>query len=161
MPISRLKTAVGAMTAVGLLTTAFVTNWEGIRLYAYRDVIGVWTACQGITKDIKPGMKFTRSQCDALFIDELAKHEAGMRACLNDPDSIPVKPYVAMVSVTFNIGTGGFCRSSMARLINAGDLRGACETLSLYVKAGGRTIQGLVNRRAAERRLCMEGLDNA
>lgn len=157
---SRLKTAAGAITAIGVLAGAFVTNWEGIKLYAYKDVIGVWTACQGLTKGIKPGMKFTREQCDVLFIEALTEHEAGMRKCLKAPDALPVKTYVAFVSITYNIGVGGFCRSSMARKANAGDLVGACNALTLYNKAGGQVIRGLVNRRAAEKKLCLEGVAN-
>lgn len=155
---SRLKTAAGAITALGMLAAGFVGNWEGLRLYAYKDVIGVWTACYGETKGIKPGMKFTKEQCDIMFIGSLAEHEAGMRRCLKAPDAIPEKTYVAFVSATYNIGVAGFCGSSMARKANAGDLRGACNSLSLWNKAGGRVVKGLVNRRAAEKKLCLEGL---
>lgn len=148
----------GAAAALGMLAIGFVGNWEGLRLYAYQDVVGVWTACYGETKGVRPGMKFTKEQCDVMFIDSLAEHEAGMRRCLKAPDSLPDKTYVAFVSATYNIGVGGFCGSSMARRANAGDLRGACEALMLWTKAGGRVVQGLVNRRKAERKLCLEGL---
>lgn len=156
---SRLVGAgTGAITGAGLLAIAVVGNWEGLRLYAYQDVVGVWTACYGETAGIKPGMKFTQEQCDVMFIGSLAEHEAGMRGCLAAPDTLPEKSYVSMVSVTYNIGVGAFCGSSMARKINAGDVRGACDALMLWVKAGGKVVQGLVNRRTAERKLCLEGL---
>lgn len=148
----------GAITGAGMLAIAIVGNWEGLRLYAYQDVVGVWTACYGETKGIKPGMRFTRDQCNIMLIGSLAEHEAGMRRCLKAPDSLPEKSYVAFVSATYNIGVGGFCGSSMARRINAGDVRGACDALMMWVRAGGRVVQGLVNRRTAERKLCLEGL---
>lgn len=148
----------GAITGAGMLAIAIVGNWEGLRLHAYQDVIGVWTACYGETKGVRPGMKFTKERCDVMFIGSLAEHEAGMRGCLKVPDSLPDKTYVAFVSATYNIGVGGFCGSSMARRANAGDLRGACDALMMWVKAGGRTVKGLVNRRTAERKLCLEGL---
>lgn len=148
----------GAITGAGMLAIAIVGNWEGLRLYAYQDVVGVWTACYGETKGVRPGMRFTKEQCDVMFIGSLAEHEAGMRRCLKAPDSLPDKTYVAFVSATYNIGVAGFCGSSMARRANTGDLRGACEALMLWTKAGGRVVQGLVNRRAAERKLCLEGL---
>ncbi len=154
---SRLVGA-GAITGAGMLAISVVGNWEGLRLYAYRDVIGVWTACYGETAGIRPGMKFTQEQCDVMFIGSLAEHEAGMRACLKAPDALPEKSYVAFVSATYNIGVGAFCGSSMARKVNVGDVRGACEALMLWVKAGGKVVQGLVNRRSAERKLCLEGL---
>lgn len=156
---SRLRNgALGAATALGLMTVAVTGNYEGLRLYAYQDVIGVWTACYGETNGIRKGMKFTHEQCDVMFLDRLAEHEAGMRVCLKSPDSIPDKPYVAFVSVTYNIGVGAWCKSSMARLVNAGNIRGACDALLAWNKAGGRVIKGLTKRRETERALCLSGL---
>ena len=155
---SRLATAAGVITALGILTVAVTTQFEGVRLYAYQDVVGVWTACQGVTKNIHKGMKFTREACDILFIEELEKHEAGMRSCLHDPDAVPEKTYVAFVSFTYNVGTGGFCKSSVARRWNAGDPVGACNALLAWNKAGGRVIGGLTRRRKMERELCFKGL---
>lgn len=150
--------ALGAATALGLLVIGITGQWEGLRLVAYQDVVGVWTACHGETKGIRRGMKFTREQCDVMFLDRLTEHEQGMRACLKAPDAIPEKSYVAFVSVTYNIGVSGWCKSSMARLVNSGNLRGACDALLNWNKAGGRVIKGLTNRRVAERKLCLEGL---
>ena len=150
--------ATGAITAIGVATIGVVGPWEGLRLVAYQDVVGVWTACYGETKGIKPGMRFSEEACDVMFIGSLTEHEAGMRQCLKAPDALPDKTYVAFVSVTYNIGTGAFCGSSMARRANAGDLVGACEALTAWNKAGGKVVQGLTNRRIAERKLCLEGL---
>lgn len=155
---SRLRKAGIGLTAAGGLAIALVGGWEGLKLSSYRDVIGVWTACYGETRGIKPGMRFTKAQCDTMLIDGLEDFEAGMRACLTRPDAIPEKPYVAFLSLAYNVGTGTFCQSSVAKKANAGDLRGACDALMLYVNAGGRRIQGLVNRRTAERKLCLEGV---
>jgi lysozyme len=81
-----------------------------------------------------------------------------MRKCLKNPGAIPGKSYVAFVSLTYNIGVGAFCRSTARKRLNRGDIRGACNAAKWFNKAGGRTIKGLVNRRAAEHRLCLEGL---
>ena len=148
----------GAITAAGALAIAVVGNYEGLRLYAYKDVVGVWTACYGETKGIRGGMKFTKEQCDVMFIGGLARHEAGMRKCLTFPDMLPVKTYVAFLSLTYNIGTGGFCTSSIARDANAGRLATACNNLMRFVKAKGRTLKGLVTRRTQERKLCLDGV---
>ena len=102
-----------------------------------------------------PGLRFTKVQCDSKLAGSLAEHERGMRSCLADPDSLPDKIYVADLSLTYNIGVGAFCRSSIARKTNAGDLRGTCDAISLYNKAGGRTVLGLTNRRTKERLLCL------
>lgn len=66
-----------------------------------------------------------------------------------------VNQYSAMASATFNIGVSAFCGSTMARKANQGDRAGSCKALLMWVYAGGRKIQGLVNRRNAEYRLCM------
>ena len=143
---------------VGAAVIALVGIWEGLRLTAYRDVVGVPTVCYGETYGVKLGDKHTKAECDAMLMRSLRKHEAGMRKCLKDPDAIPGKSYVAFVSLTYNIGVGAFCRSTARKRLNRGDIRGACNAGKWFNKAGGRTIKGLVNRRAAEHRLCLEGL---
>ena len=144
---------------VGAAAIALVGAWEGLRLTAYRDMAGIPTVCYGETLGVKLGDKHTKAECDAMLLSSLKKHEAGMRKCLKAPDAIPAKSYVAFVSLTYNIGVGAFCRSTAARRLNAGDVRGACDAATWFKKAGGRTIPGLVNRRSAEHALCLEGLD--
>lgn len=144
--------------AAAILAIAAVGGAEGLSLTTYQDVVGVWTGCYGETKGMKPGMRFTRAQCDRMLLWSLVEHETGMRACLDDPDALPDKIYVAMLSGTYNFGVATFCRSSMARRINEGDLAGACDALLLYDKARGKTIRGLTNRRQKEHKLCREGL---
>ncbi|HWU19391.1 MAG TPA: lysozyme [Devosia sp.] len=158
MATSRLRNLAGALTAAGLLAVAFVGGWEGLRLKSYPDIIGVWTACYGSTENIRPGMQFTKAQCDELLVDDLVEHEAGLRRCLKSPDTIPVKSYVAFVSWTFNVGVYNACHSTLVRKVNAGDVAGACNELPRWNRAGGKVVQGLINRRADERRLCLEGV---
>ncbi|WP_069445607.1 glycoside hydrolase family protein [Methyloceanibacter stevinii] len=156
---TRLKGPTGALTALAILAISIIGGYEGLRLYSYKDVVGVWTACFGETEGIKPGMRFTREQCDRMFVDSgLTRHERALRRCLTSPDEVPMKTYVAMLSLAYNIGEGGFCRSSVVRRWNAGDHYGACDAFLMWNKAGGRVVQGLVNRRKSERKLCIEGL---
>ncbi len=158
---TRLKAGAGsaaAITLAGALAAQTVGGFEGLRLYAYRDVIGVVTACYGETAGIKMGMLFSKETCNNMLVDSLIKHEQGMRACMAAPDALPIKVYVADLSLTYNIGTGGFCNSTVVRLQNVGDLRASCEVFRRYNRAGGRVIQGLVTRREAERKLCLEGI---
>lgn len=158
---SRLVGAAGAVTALGMLAVATIGQFEGLRLVAYQDVIGVWTACYGETKGVAPGMKFTKDQCDVMFVASLAEHEAGMRACLAAPDTLPVEVYVADLSLAYNIGVGGFCRSSIAGYQNAGRIAASCDRFLLYDKAGGKVVAGLARRRQAERALCLKGARSA
>jgi len=152
----KTRTRLAGAAAAG--TIALVGAWEGLRLTAYRDIVGVPTVCYGETRGVRLGDRHTRADCDAMLLVSLRRHEAGMRACLERPDRIPEKSYIAFVSLTYNIGVGAFCRSTAARRLNAGDLRGACDAATWFNKAGGRRVKGLVNRRAAEHALCLEGL---
>ncbi|MEO9528399.1 lysozyme [Roseibium sp.] len=144
--------------AVAAAAIALVGSWEGLRLTAYRDVVGVPTVCYGETLGVQLGDTHSRAECDRMLLASLKRHEAGLRGCLKRPDGIPAKSYVAFVSLTYNIGVGAFCRSTARKRLNRGDFKGACDAATWFRKAGGRTLRGLVNRRTAEHRLCLEGL---
>ena len=62
-----------------------------------------------------------------------------------------------MVSLSYNIGTAAFARSSVARLHNAARYPEAGQAFALWNKAGGRLMPGLVARRAAEAALYLSG----
>jgi lysozyme len=61
----------------------------------------------------------------------------------------------AMLSLTYNIGTGAFGSSSVLRKFNTGDTAGAADAFLMWDKGtvDGQlvVIQGLLNRRQAER----------
>lgn len=150
------RTRLAGAAAAGAI--ALVGAWEGLRMTAYPDIVGVPTVCYGETRGVRLGDRHSRADCDAMLLASLKRHEAGMRKCLRAPDRIPGKSYIAFVSLTYNIGVSAFCRSTAARRLNAGDVRGACEAATWFNKAGGRRVRGLVNRRLAEHDLCLEGL---
>jgi len=154
---TRLKTA-GKVTAAGAAAIALVGAWEGLRTTAYKDIVGVPTVCFGETRGVKMGDRYSVEECKAMLGDGLIEFEQGMRKCLKAPDAIPANAYVAFLSLSYNIGTGAFCRSTLVRKANAGDIRGACAAISMWNKAGGRVVRGLTNRRAEERALCLKGL---
>lgn len=172
--------AGGGLAAVVALALPMVQLWEGRSLVAYRDVVGVATICDGETRGVQMGDRATPAECDAMTAAAVAEFEAAIRPCL--PAELPTKTRAAFVVTAYNIGSAGFCGSSMSRRALAGDLRGACDAISLYNKGtfteaaakrkmaagedctrkpGGGwlcTIGGLTNRRAAEGKLCLEGL---
>jgi len=151
---SRLKKSAAVMAAAIAVVGAF----EGIRLVAYRDIVGVPTVCFGETRGVKMGDKYTREQCQVMLGGALVEFEAGMRRCMKNPDGIPDGAYVALLSWSYNVGNGAACKSNLMRKLNAGDVRGACNELPKWNRAGGRAVRGLTNRRAAERKLCLKGL---
>ena len=156
--MSRLKKAglFGAVATVATMAVANIGGSEGLRLRTYRDSIGVPTACYGETRNIRMGMQFTKPQCDAMFISRLDEFGDKLERCITRPMSDDT--YVAFLSLSYNIGSGGFCKSSVARLYNAGDRRAACHAILKFDRAGGRVLAGLVTRRKREEALCLKGV---
>jgi lysozyme len=151
---SRLKQAAAVMA----IAVATVAVWEGVRTRAYKDVVGVPTVCYGETRGVKLGDRYTLEECKVMLGEGLVEFEAMIRPCLRNPDSIPDKTYASFISLAYNIGARGFCRSTVVKRWNAGNHYGACDAMLMWNKAGGRVIKGLVNRRNDERRLCREGV---
>lgn len=154
--LKKLGAGLAGLTVAGSMSIAMVGGFEGLRTYAYRDIVGVWTACYGETKGIKPGMRFSKEECNNMLLDSLIEHEQGMRKCLRSPDTLPNEVYVPALSLTYNVGVGAFCKSTVARKLNAGEIRAACDAFMMWNKAGGREVKGLTTRRAQERAMCLK-----
>ena len=150
--MSRLKKG----SAIAAVCCALVGGFEGLRLVAYADPVGIPTACFGETKGIKLGMRFTRQECEGMLIESLMSHERGMMACTKV--DLPDDRYTALLSFTYNVGVGNYCGSTLVKKLNAGDVRGACDQLMRWTRAKGIELPGLVKRRAAERELCLKGV---
>lgn len=155
--MSKLKKGlIAGSVALTMLATGVISQFEGRELRAYKDIVGVWTICDGETKGVKPGDTATPAECDSMLAKNLVIYEQGLDRCLTAP--VPGKSKVAFLSWTYNVGIGAACKSTLVRKANAGDIRGACDQLLVWDKAGGRVVKGLTNRRKAERELCLEGL---
>lgn len=159
--------AAAGWGAVELSSAYLVKPWEGTKLHSYQDVIGVWTACTGETRGIKPGMTFTPAQCDRMLNDALLKHYLpGLQACIPGYSTKPLSWQASMLSLAYNVGVSRACTSTAARLAIQGDMRGSCLAATAYNRAGGRVWEGLVNRREmgdaqriGEAELCVTGLE--
>lgn len=156
MSTAKRAAAIAGLFLAAATATPLVLQWEGWENKAYPDVVGVWTACAGTTRGVRPGQTFTDPQCESLAARELVEYGAAIAPCL--PRELPVETRAAFISAAYNIGTSAFCGSSMSRKALAGDLRGACGALLMWTRAGGREVRGLVRRRAAEHELCVSGL---
>lgn len=156
------KKVGGATAAAITLAVVFIKPWEGLWTTAQVDTIGTGrpvTYCYGQTDEfgkVKAGEKFTPQQCSDLLARSLPKYADQIAPCIKVP--VSDKEYAAYISFSYNVGSAGFCRSSAAALLNRGDHRGACDSLMNWTKAQGRVVKGLVNRRTAERKLCLEGI---
>lgn len=141
----------GATAAVIALAAALIAPWEGKRNTPYADPIGILTVCYGHTgKDIER-RKYSDAECMAMLSEDVRKHAKALE-CTDGRFTLPQG--AAFVSLAYNIGVAGFCRSSAAKAAQAGDYVTACAKIDLHVKAGGKVLQGLVDRRAFERAIC-------
>ncbi|MGK7653139.1 lysozyme [Roseovarius sp. B08] len=155
------KPAAGADAAFLAVAVPFVGRWEGLRFEAYRDIVGVWTVCYGETKGVKPGDRYTKAECDAMLAREILSYRTGLRRFFTAETierRLPVPRDVAFSSTAYNVGVSAFGNSTAVRRLNGGDVRGACDALTWWNKAGGRVIRGLVNRRSEEKALCLKGV---
>ncbi len=153
-PRQKLTAKIGAGALA--LVVPLVVTYEGLVLRTYADPINKITACTGHTgPGLRMGQTFTKEQCETMLYGDLLKH-ADALDCIKTPLADNQK--AAFLSFAFNVGNSAFCKSTLARKANAGDLMGACAELSRWVMAGGRELPGLVKRRAAERQLCEKGL---
>jgi lysozyme len=151
---AKLIAKIGASSVA--LVIPLVVYYEGVVLRTYADPINKITACTGHTgPELRMGQSYTKEQCETMLYGDLLKHTAALD-CIKAPLADNQK--AAFLSFAFNVGNGAFCKSTLARKANAGDLMGACAELSRWVMAGGRELPGLVKRRAAERHLCEKGL---
>lgn len=154
-----LAGVMGSASAAALLLST-LTGFEGKRNVGYLDIAKIPTACMGDTKDVVVGRYYSDAECQARLEQQALVHVEAIRPCVPGATGSQL---VAFGSAAYNIGSGGFCQSSMARRWKAGDRRGACDALLAWDKArvnGGpaRPVPGLTRRRAAERVICLTGL---
>ena len=135
---------------------ALIKQWEGCRLEAYQDVAGIWTVGVGHIRGVQPGMTITEEQATELLQEDLETFEAFVSSATA---GVPTanNQYAALVALCFNIGTGNFKTSSVLNSHRAGNTTGAADAFLLWDKAheNGQlvTVEGLLNRRRAERAL--------
>lgn len=132
---------------------ALIREFEGFRAAAYRDATGVWTIGYGHTSraglpPVTRGMIISRDEAERILAADVAQFAQGVRSRLTRP--LNDQQFSALVSFAYNVGLGNFEKSSVRLAANAGDDARVQRRLALWVKAGGRTLPGLVRRRAAE-----------
>lgn len=138
-------------------TVDLVKEFEGLRLDAYKDAVGVWTIGYGTTAaagvGIAPnaGMRITQEQAEEYLRLGLEKFAAQIKGGITVP--VTENQFGAMVSLAYNIGPGAFLKSTLLRKLNAGDYVGAAAEFARWNKAGGKVLRGLTRRREAERAL--------
>lgn len=155
--LSILYKFVRNMDSIKGTFTDLIKQFEGLKLQAYKDIAGIWTIGYGLTRypdgtKVKQGDKITQQQAEAYFQETLQKFAQGVE------DSIKTKvnnnQFAALVSFAYNVGLNAFKESTLLKLVNENPNNPAIEAQFMrWVNAGGRPVQGLVNRRRHEANL--------
>jgi lysozyme len=139
---------------VNKTTLDLIKRFEGYEAVAYMDAAGVWTIGYGSTfyadgTKVKRGDGISHSEAEKLLrtvVDDFAdKITDEIRVQLTDCQ------FGALVSFTYNVGIEAFRRSTLLRKLNADPEDPAIRTeFGRWVRAGGKTLGGLVKRRKEE-----------
>ena len=125
-----------------------IKKYEGCRLTAYKDSVGVLTIGYGHTgKDVKSKMTITEEDAEELLKKDLARFEEHVNS-YRKYYKWTQNEFNALVSFAYNIGNINQLTKNGKR--NKGQI---ADAMLMYVKAGGKTLSGLVKRRRAEREL--------
>jgi lysozyme len=142
--------AVGALAAALIVATPFIAAKEGKRNNPYLDSVGVMTVCYGETR--VPMRRYSDAECLAQFNKALGEDFGpAVLACTPGLADRP-RVLAASISLAYNIGAAGYCRSTAARKFNAGDIRGGCNAFMLWNRP-----REIIGRRIKERDLCLSG----
>lgn len=129
----------------------FIKQWEGLKLVAYQDIGDIWTIGVGHTKDVSPGMTITMAQAEEFLRQDVAEFEEAIAHLIKVP--LNQNQYDALISFSFNLGVGALTKSTLLKLLNKGDYTGAANEFIKWCRANGKIVEGLMRRRAAEKRL--------
>lgn len=143
-------------TTILSLATDIIKKWEGCKLTAYRDSVGVWTIGYGHIKGVKRGDTCTQAQANEwLAAETRAFHDGVLRLTSGVPGT--KHQHAAMICLSYNIGINGFRTSTVLRRHRAARYTAAADAFLMWNKGtvDGRKVvlKGLTNRRTAERAL--------
>jgi len=138
----------------------FIGDWEGEELVAYQDVKGIWTIGIGHIINVQEGMVITKEKMFELFRQDVERYVEAINNSVTV--ALSQRQYDALVSLCFNIGISGFERSTVCRRLNEGNYLGAADAFLMWNKVRDmgrlREVQGLTNRRLAEKEMFIEGM---
>lgn len=135
---------------------ALIKQFEGCKLTAYQDSVGVWTIGYGWTqpvdgKPIRAGMTIKQETAERLLKTGLVSYESDVSRLVKV--GLTQGQFDALVSFTYNLGARSLSTSTLLRKLNAGDYAAAADEFLRWNKAGGKVLNGLSRRREAERAL--------
>lgn len=137
-----------------------VANHEGFRSAAYIPVPGdKVTYGHGFTTKpdgsaVKLGDYISKEQSTKRLNSELLHYKNDISKCI----TVPLTQYEvdAYTSLSFNIGVGAFCKSTIVKKLRSYDYEGACKEILKWDKFKGKALKGLTVRRQQEYNLCIK-----
>ena len=130
------------------IATEMIAKFEGCKLRAYQDSVGVWTIAYGHTKNVTRGLVITQAEADRLLNEEVDSFMSGVEAHLKvDPTA---NQLAAMTSFAYNVGLHNFAHSSLLRHFNNREIPEAKREFGKWNHAGHKVLAGLTIRRHKE-----------
>ena len=146
-----LAITIGILMKLGERGTEILKYFEGCKLTAYQDSVGVWTIGYGHTKGVYDGMTITQDQAEQMLLSELEEYEGYIENMVTVP--LTQNQFDALVVWVYNLGPTNFRNSTLLKELNAGNYNAAGQEITRWNKAGGKVLAGLMKRREAEAQL--------
>jgi len=144
------------IAAISLSATALVAIvlHEGYKGDAYIPLAGdVPTIGFGTTSGVKLGDRTTPEKALQVAIRDVQAFEGAIKECVIVP--LHQHEYDAYVSLSYNIGSRAFCKSTLVKKLNTSDYIGACNEILKWNKYQGKPLAGLTKRRQEEHKKCL------
>jgi GH24 family phage-related lysozyme (muramidase) len=136
-----------------------IKQYEGLRLTAYQDSVGIWTIGYGTTTingvAVYEGQTITQAQADEYLLDHI---ENNVSPIINTKVKAPITQsmYDALCCFTYNLGSGNLSKSTLLKELNTTKYLESATSFLDYNKAGGVVLAGLTKRRSAEKDLFLK-----
>ena len=127
---------------------SLIKKFEGCELKAYRCPADVLTIGYGITKNVTEDMEITQQEADEMLNEEITEYEEYVNNMVKVP--LEQNQFDALCSWVYNLGPTNLEKSTLLKLLNAGDYHLIPSQIRRWNKAGGETLTGLIRRREAE-----------
>ena len=127
---------------------SLIKKFEGCKLEAYKDAVGIWTIAYGRIKDVKMGDTCTKEQAEEWLDEEMHEYEG----YINDQVKVDLEQYQfdALVSWVYNLGPNNLKSSTLISVLNDKKYNDVPAQIRRWNKAGGNVLDGLIRRREAE-----------
>jgi len=139
------------IAAISLSATALVAIalHEGYKEDAYIPLAGdIPTIGFGTTSGVKLGDRTTPEKALQVALRDIQKFEGAVKQCVTVP--LTQGEYDAYISLSYNIGTSAFCRSTLVKKLERQDYEGACAEILRWDQFKGKKLPGLTKRRQEE-----------